>query len=80
MTEYFTQLVLLIKKKNLAQFNDIAIDGTKIQAFGSKDKSITQEGLSRELKRIRQQIKDYLSECDVTDKESDIDIPRFRKR
>jgi len=80
MTEYFTQLVLLIKKKNLAQFNDIAIDGTKVQAFGSKAKSITQEGLSRELKKIRQQIKDYLSACEISDKGSDIDIPTIQKK
>jgi transposase len=80
MTEYFTQLVLLIKKKNLAQFNDIALDGTKVQAYGSKNKSITQEGLSRELKRIRQKIKDYLSECEVSDKGSDLDIPTIKKK
>jgi transposase len=80
MTEYFTQLVLLIKKKNLAQFNDIAIDGTKIQAVGSKDKSITQEGLSRELKRIRQKIKDYLNECERSDKGSELDIPTIHKK
>jgi transposase len=80
MTEYFTQLVLLIKKKNLAQFNDIAIDGSKVQAFGSKIKNITQEGLSRELKRIRQQIKDYLSACEDSDNGSDVDIPTIQKK
>ena len=80
MTEYFTQMVLLIKKKNLAQFKDIAIDGTKIQASGSKNKSLTEEGLSRELKRIRQQIKNYLEECELNDEEQDIDITKVRKK
>lgn len=80
MTEYFTQLVLLIKKKNLAQFKDIALDGTKIQASGSKNKSMTQEGLSRELKRIRQKIKDYLSECERFDNGSELDIPTIHKK
>jgi len=80
MTEYFTQLVLLIKKKDLSQFNDIAIDGTKLQAFGSKSKSLTQEGLSRELKRIRASIKDYLRECRISDNESVEDIPAIHKK
>ena len=80
MIEYFTQLVLLIKKKNLAQFKDIAIDGTKIQASGSKNKSLTEEGLSRELKRIRQQIKHYLEECEFNDEEQDTDITKVRKK
>jgi transposase len=80
MTEYFTQLVLLIKKKNLAQFKDIAIDGTKVQAYGSKNKSLTEEGLSRELKRIRQKIKDYLNECERCDHVSGLDIPTIHKK
>ena len=80
MTEYFIQLVLLIKKKNLSQFNDIAIDGTKLQAFGSKNKSITGEGLSREIKRIRESIKDYLRECRISDNESVEDIPAIHKK
>lgn len=80
MTDYFTQLVLLIKKKNLAQFKDIAIDGTKIQASGSKNKSLTEEGLSRELKRIRRQIKDYLEECEINDEDQPSDITKVRKK
>jgi transposase len=80
MTDYFTQLVLLIKKKNLAQFKDIAIDGTKIQASGSKNKSLTEEGLSRELKRIRQRIKNYLEECELNDEEQDTDVSQVRKK
>jgi transposase len=80
MTEYFSQLVLLIKKKNLAEFKDIAIDGTKIQAASSKDKSITEERLSRELKRIRQQINDYLEECDINDEDSNADVSKVRKK
>ena len=80
MTEYFTELVLLIKKKNLAQFKDIAIDGTKIQAAGSKNKSLTEQGLSRELKRIRQKIKNYLAECEINDEEQHTDITEVRKK
>lgn len=80
MTEYFTQLVLLIKKKNLSQFDDIAIDGTKVQASGSKTKNLTEEGLSRELKRIRQKIKDYLNECERSDNESELDITTIKKK
>ena len=80
MTDYFTQLVLLIKKKNLAQFKDIAIDGTKVQASGSKHKSQTEEGLSRELKKIRQRIKAYLEECELQDDEPETDISKLRKK
>jgi transposase len=80
MKEYFTQLVLLIKKKNLAEFKDIAIDGTKIQAASSKDKSKTEEGLSHELKRIRQKINNYLEECDINDEEPTSDVSEVRKK
>ena len=80
MREYFTQLVLLIKKKNLAEFKDIAIDGTKIQAASSKDKSKTEEGLSRELKRIRRQINNYLEECEINDEDSTSDVSKVRKK
>lgn len=80
MKEYFTQLVLLIKRKNLAEFKDIAIDGTKIQAASSKDKSFTEEGLSRELKKIRQQINDYLEECEINDDDSTSDVSEVRKK
>ena len=80
MTEYFTQLVLLIKKKNLSQFKDIAIDGTKIQAASSKCKSVTEEGLARELKKIRQQIKDYLEECEFNDMDPDTDVLNIRRQ
>jgi len=80
MKEYFTQLVLLIKKKNLAEFKDIAIDGTKIQAASSKDKSLTEEGLSRELKRIRHQINNYLEECEINEEDSTSDVSEVRKK
>jgi transposase len=80
MSEYFTQLVLLIRKKGLAEFKDIAIDGTKVQAWGSKDKSFTEHGLSRGLRRIRRQIKDYLEECDNNDDDNDGDKTTVRKK
>ena len=80
MKEYFTQLVLLIKKKKLAAFKDIALDGTKVQAASSKEKSLTEEGLSRQLKRIRQQINNYLEECDLNDEDSTSEISEVRKK
>jgi transposase len=80
MKEYFSQLVLLIKKKNSAEFKDIAIDGTKIQAASSKDNSLTEEGLSRELKRIHHQINDYLEECEINDDDSNTDVSKVRKK
>ena len=80
MTEYFTQLVLLIKKNNIAQFKDIAIDGTKIQASGSKYKCLTEEGLSRELKRIRHKIKDYLEECELNDEKSGTNLTEVQSK
>jgi transposase len=80
MAEYFTQLVLLIKKNNIAQFKDIAIDGTKIQASASKYKSLTEEGLSQQLKRIRQKVKDYLNECEVNDEQSDTDLSEVQSK
>ena len=80
MEHYFIQLVRLIKQEKLAGFKDIAIDGTKIQASCSKSKSKTEKGLSREIARIRQRIRDYLIECDKIDNEDNSDLLEIRKK
>ena len=80
MTEYFTQLVLLIKKKKIAEFKDIAIDGSKIQASCSKSKNRTEDGLSKQIRKVEEQIKSYMAECDTTERIEAGDIPTINKK
>lgn len=80
MTDFFTQLVVMIKEQDIADFKDIAIDGSKIQAACSRKQSKTEDGIFRHIKAIRKQIKEYMQECEETEQEENTDLITLKKK
>ena len=73
MEEFFVQIVRLFKKAGVSDFGESNIDGSKLSASASKKKSKTSEELSRKLARVRQQIEEYMRQCDAVETEESED-------
>ena len=57
----------------------IAIDGSKFRAVNSKNKNLTKSKLENKLKRIEENLKNYLKELDEHDKEDDDNTEKISK-
>ncbi len=62
------ECVRLCIKMDLIEGNTLFIDGSKFRANASIDKTYTQEGLAKELKRIDKKIDKLINECTKIDK------------
>lgn len=67
MEGFFVEILHLAKEKGISDFKSIAIDGSKIQASASIDKSKTADKLSRYLEAVRKDITQYMHLCDQGD-------------
>lgn len=77
----FRQCAKMCIKLDLIKGNTLFVDGTKVRANASIDKTLTKERANKLLKQIDNRISEILSECDAVDEsESDSDsIVKLKK-
>lgn len=67
LPDLFVQIVRIAKEKGLSQFKTICIDGTRIKANASRDKSVDGKGLDKLLAEVRSDNAEYLTDCGLAD-------------
>lgn len=65
------QSIRLAERAGLVRLKHVAIDGTKLKAHASKHSAMSYAHMQQEEERLRQEIEQYLRECDATDEEED---------
>jgi transposase len=80
ISEYFVQIVRLAIGKGIAEFKSIAIDGSKIQSAASVRKSKDAETLSKYLKAVREDIAEYMQQCELSEEEGNQDVEEIKKK
>ena len=76
----FRKFNLFLKDQGLFKSHDVAVDGTKIKAVNSMDRSCSRERLRKTLEAIEEKIEKYLHEMDETDGiEEDIDREKITR-
>lgn len=68
---FFEQSVHMADRAGLIKLEQVAIDGTKIKANASKHSAMSYGRMSIEESRLREDIEQYLRECDETDAAED---------
>ena len=71
LADLFAQSVRLAVRAGLVKLGHVAIDGSKLQANASKNKAMSYARMQAEEQRLRQEISDYLGECDDVDPAED---------
>ena len=79
MSNYFVQIIRLAWQQGLADFKEIAIDGSKFQAVSSPRHLKNAEDLEKALKRVRADIEDYMYKAGLLDDDEDDDISNITK-
>jgi len=79
MSDYFVQIIRLAWQQGLADFKEIAIDGSKFQAASSPRHLKNAEDLEKALKRVRADIEEYMHKAELFDDENDDDISNIPK-
>ena len=80
LPKVFTQLVIKLKEKGLVDFDEVFIDGTKIEADANKHKVVWDKNVKRYKHQIYERTKAFLKEVSNLDKEEmkrygDLDLP-----
>ncbi len=65
------QTVQVAARAGLVPGKHVAVDGTKVQANASKHSAMSYGRMKREIKRLQQEIDQYLTECEDTDDQED---------
>ena len=68
---YFTEIVKVCKKMEMAKVGTICIDGSKLKASASARRTKDEEGYGAWLARIEKEIEEILSEAEETDRAED---------
>ena len=79
MGNYFVQIIRLAWVQGLSGFNEISIDGSKFQAASSARHLRNAEELEKALKRVRDDIDNYMHKAGPLDDENDDDINNIPK-
>jgi transposase len=79
MGDYFVQIIRLAWKQGLSGFNEISIDGSKFQAASSARHLRNAAELEKALKRVREDIDNYMHKAELLDDENDDDINNIPK-
>jgi transposase len=74
MGDYFEQIIRLAIEQGVSAFNEISIDGSKFQAVSSARHLRNAEGLEKALKRVREDIDNYMHKAELLDDEYGDDI------
>ncbi|MCL4333658.1 MAG: transposase [Candidatus Thermoplasmatota archaeon] len=76
----FHEFNLFLRDNGLFKSHDVAVDGTKIKALNSMDRSYTREYLKKERDRVDERIEKYFREMDENDAmEEDVDKEKIKK-
>lgn len=67
LPELFIQIVRLARDRGVSGFNRICIDGTRLKANASAEKSLDSSGLDKALGQVRADIEAYLRDCELAD-------------
>lgn len=67
--DLFVQTVKLAQAAGLVKLGQVAIDGTKVKAHASKHAAMSYGRMTKEEKRLRQEIERYFHEAEATDQE-----------
>ncbi len=70
LSGYFVQIIKIAIEGGMTDFKQIAIDGSKIQAASSPRQIKSSDKLAQYLSKIRKDIKEYMSQCDLLDENS----------
>jgi len=71
LTGLFTQVLQLCEKAGLVKLGHVALDGTKIRANASKQKSMTYATMKKSEDRLKAEIDRWFAEADRIDREED---------
>jgi transposase len=74
MGGYFVQIIRLAWEQGVSGFNEISIDGSKLQAASSARHLRNAEELEKALKCVRDDIDNYMHKAELLDDENDDDI------
>lgn len=81
LADVFVQIVRLGVEDGVSTFDLIAIDGTKVEARGSRRQLRTGKQLEAQLEKVRATIQDYLQQCELLDVSSQAqDIQQVTER
>ena len=79
MGDYFVQIIRLALEQGLSGFNEISIDGSKLQAASSARHLRNAEELEKALGHVREDINNYIQRAELLDDENDDDINNIPK-
>lgn len=71
LTGLFTQVLRLCEKAGLVKMGHVALDGTKIRANASKQKSMTYATMKKSEDRLKAEIERWFAEAERIDREED---------
>ncbi len=74
----FAEFNIFLEKLGLFKSHEVAIDGTKVKAANSMDRSYTREYLKLSIDRVSKLIEKYLKEMNENDKKEKQEIDRSR--
>ncbi len=79
---YFVQIIRRAAEQGVSDFRLIGIDGSKLQAGCSPRQSRTGKGLEEDLKKVREQIAEYLQRCELMDDAENVpqDLPQLQEK
>jgi len=69
--EMFEQVLVLCEKAGLIQLGHVALDGTRIRANASKQKSMTYASMKKTEDRLKAEVERWFAEADRIDREED---------
>ncbi len=83
LSQYFVEILLIAQAEGISDFNEIAIDGTKIQSKSSTRHSYSEDRLNKKIEAIRADIRQYMQRCDFAEQgatdELDLETLRAEK-
>jgi transposase len=69
--DLFQQVLKLCQKAGLVKLGHVALDGTRIRANASKQKSMTYAGMKKSEDRLKAEVERWFAEADRIDREED---------
>lgn len=67
LSQYFVEIILIAQAEGISDFNEIAIDGTKIQSKSSTRHNYNEDRLNKMIEAIRADIRQYMQRCDFVE-------------
>jgi len=80
LIQYFAQIILIAEAEGISDFNEIAIDGSKIKSKSSKRHNYNEARLNKKIEAIRAEIRQYMQRCDFVEQgaSDELDLESLR--